>query len=428
MRYKPIDPQLFVANRKKFIRQLPKGGMALFLSNELMPRSADSTYPFRQHPDLFYLTGVDQEDTALILFPDCPIEKYREVLFVRKTSELIRIWEGDKLTREEAQKVSGIKTVLWKDEFEGVLKTVMYLAHTVYLNSNEHDRASARVPDYDLLFARQLRERYPLHPFARTAPLMAELRAVKSKEEIRLIKQAIAITEKAFRRVLGFVKPGVMEYEVEAEITHEFIRNGASGHAYSPIVASGKSATILHYVSNDKPCREGELLLLDFGAEYANYAADLTRTIPVSGRFTKRQKEVYNAVLRIQREVFKLLKPGKCLDEVNKETGRLVTEELLRLKLLKSDEVKKQDPEQPLWRKYMPHGVSHFLGLDVHDVGNRYKPIRPGMVFTCEPGIYIREEGIGVRLENDVLVTRNGVVDLMKNIPIEPEEIEELMA
>lgn len=427
MRYQPIDSKLFIANRKNFVKQLPKGSLAIFHSNELMPRSADGTFPFRQHPDLFYLTGIDQEDTALILFPDCPVEKYREVLFVRKTSELIQIWEGEKLTQEQAQKVSGIKTVLWKDEFEGVLKTVMYLTNTVYLNTNEHDRAAAHVPDYDLLFAKQLRERYPLHRFERSAPIMASLRTIKADVEIDVMKQAIAITEKAFRRILKFVKPGVMEYEVEAEITHEFIRNGATGHAYSPIIASGKSSNILHYVNNDKACKDGELLLLDFGAEYANYAADLTRTIPVSGKFTKRQKEVYNAVLRIQRGAFKLYKPGKRLDDFNKEVGSVITEELLQLGLLKSADVKKQDPEKPLWRKYMPHGTAHYLGLDVHDIGNRYEPMKAGMVFTCEPGIYIKEEGFGIRLENDILITKNGIVDLMKNIPIEAEEIEELM-
>lgn len=426
MRYTPIDSNFFIANRKNFIRHLPKGSLAIFNSNELMPKSGDATFPFRQHPDMFYLTGIDQEDTSLILFPECPVEKYREALFVRKTSEQIMIWEGEKLSQEEAGKLSGIKTVLWKDEFEGVLKTVMYLAHTCYLNSNENDRASAAVPDYDLRFARQLKERYPLHRFERAAPIMLSLRSVKADIEIELLKKAIGITEKAFRRILKFVKPGVMEYEVEAELTHEFLRSGTN-HAYHPIVASGKSSNILHYVTNNKQCKDGDVLLLDFAAEYANYASDLTRTIPVNGKFSKRQKDVYNAVLRIQREAMKMMKPGIKLDDFNKDVGNVVTEELIQLGLLKSADVKKQDPEKPLWKKYMPHGISHFLGLDVHDIGNRYEPIKAGMVFTCEPGIYIREEGFGIRIENDVLVSKTGTVDLMKDIPVEAEEIEELM-
>ncbi len=427
MRYAAIDSKLFTTHRKNFIKHLPKGALAIFNSNDLMPRSADGTHPFRQNPDLFYLTGVDQEDTSLILYPDCPIEKYSEVLFVRKTSELIMIWEGEKLTQEEAGKVSDIKTVLWKDEFDGVLKTVMYLANICFLNTNEHDRASAHTPDFDLRFAKELKEKYPLHKFERSAPIIAKLRTIKSGPEIALMKKAIDITEQAFRRILKFVKPGVMEYEVEAEITHEFIRNGATGHAYSPIVASGKSSNILHYINNDKPCKDGDVLLLDFGAEYANYAADLTRTIPVDGKFTKRQKEVYNAVLRIQRKAMKMLRPGKKLDDFNKDVGKVIEEELIKVSLLKTADVKKQDANKPLWKKYMPHGTSHFLGLDVHDVGNRYEPIKAGMVFTCEPGIYIKEEGLGIRLENDLLVTRNGAVDLMKTIPIEAEEIEEIM-
>jgi len=426
MRYAPVNPALFIANRRNFAKQLPKGALAVFNSNDLMPKSGDATFPFRQHPDMFYLTGIDQEDTSLILFPDCPVEKYREVLFVRKTSELIMIWEGEKFTQEQASKISGIKNVLWKDEFEGVLKTVMYLTNTCYLNTNENDRAAANTPDFDLRFARELKERYPLHRFERAAPVMSSLRTVKSDAEIDLIKKAVDITHKAFRRILKFVKPGVLEYEIEAEMTHEFVRHGTN-HAYTPIIASGKSSNILHYVTNNKQCKDGDVLLLDFAAEYANYASDLTRTIPVNGKFSKRQKEVYNSVLRIQRDAMKMLKPGIRLDDFNKEVGKVVTEELIRLKLLKSEDVKKQDAEKPLWRKYMPHGTSHFLGLDVHDIGNRYEPMKAGMVFTCEPGIYIKEEGFGIRLENDVLVTKNGTVDLMKDIPVEAEEIEELM-
>jgi len=426
MRYSPIDTNLFITNRKNFIRHLPKGTLAIFNSNDLMPKSGDATFPFRQHPDLFYLTGIDQEDTSLILFPDCPVEKYREVLFVRKTNELIMIWEGEKFTQEQAGKISGIKNALWKEEFEGVLKTVMYLTNTVYLNTNEHDRATATTPDFDLRFARQLKEKYPLHHFERLAPIMSSLRTIKADAEIDLIKKAIDITSKAFRRILKFVKPGVLEYEIEAEIIHEFTKHG-TGHAYYPIIASGKSSNILHYVTNNKQCKDGDVLLMDFAAEYANYAADLTRTIPVNGKFTKRQKEVYNSVLRIQREAMKMMKPGIKLDDFNKQVGNIVTEELIKLKLLKSADVKKQDEEKPLWKKYMPHGTSHFLGLDVHDIGNRYEPIKAGMVFTCEPGIYIKEEGFGIRLENDMLVTKNGTVDLMKDIPIEAEEIEGLM-
>ncbi len=428
MRYEPIDSNLFIQNRKNFTDRLKKKSVAIFNAADLMPRNGDATFPFRQQSDLFYLTGIDQEDTALILFPDCPVEKYREALFVRKTSELIMLWEGEKLTLEQARKVSGIKNVFWKDEFPGILKMVMYQAETCYLNSNENDRASTGTPDFDLLFAREIREAYPLHQFERAAPVMSELRTVKSAIEIDLLGKAIAITEKAFRRILKFVKPGVAEYEVEAEITHEFIRNGATGHAYTPIIASGKSSNILHYITNNKKCNDGDLLLLDFGAEYANYAADLTRTIPVSGKFSKRQKDVYNAVLRIQRAAMKMMQPGIRLDDFNKDVGSVVTEELLQLGLLKSEDVKKQDPDKPLWKKYMPHGTAHFLGLDVHDIGNRYVPMKAGVVLTCEPGIYIKEEGFGIRIENDVLLTDKGAVDLMKNIPVEAEEIEELMS
>lgn len=428
MKYPSIDPNLFIENRKKFCAQLPPHSVAIFMSNDQMPRSADGQYMFRQDADIFYLTGIDQEDSMLILYPDCPRTEYREVLFLRKTSELIAVWEGHKYTIEEAQKAAGIKQVMWNDEFNLVLNTVMSYAENVYLNLNEHDRLVNEVPYKNLRFTLELKERFPLHHYHRAAQLMHELRSAKSETELALIKTAIAITEKAFRRILKFVKPGVMEYEVEAEITHEFLRNRATGHAYSPIIASGKSACVLHYVDNNQECKDGDVLLMDFGAEYANYAADLTRSIPVNGKFTPRQKEVYNAVLRVMRAATNLLRPGLNLHEYNTQTvGKLMEEELIKLGLLKADEVSKQDPDKPLYKKYFMHGTSHYLGLDVHDVGYRFATLKPGMVFTCEPGLYIPEENIGIRIENNILVTNGDPVDLMASIPVEAAELEELM-
>jgi Xaa-Pro aminopeptidase len=427
MKYLPIDKNLFVENRKRFTAQMKENSLAIFVSNDEMPKSADQTFTFKQNPDLFYLSGVDQEETFLILFPDSPIEKYKEVLFVRKTNEYLAIWEGEKLNQEQARSVSGVQTVLWSEEFPNILKMLMVQTKGVYLNLNEHDRSSWQVPYHELRFAKELQEKYPLHEYHRAAPILHQQRAIKSQYEVALMQTACDITGKGFRRVLQFTKPGVYEYEIEAEITHEFLCNRATGHAYHPIIASGKDSCVLHYNKNNKICVEGDLLLMDFGAEYANYAADLTRTIPVSGKFTPRQKEVYNAVLRVMKQATQMLRPGTTIDEVNKEVGKVVEAELININLLKAEDVKNQDPEKPLYKKYFMHGTSHFLGLDVHDVGNRYAAIQPGMVFTCEPGIYIREENIGIRLENDILVTDGNPVDLMKNIPLEAEEIEALM-
>lgn len=403
------------------------GCLAVFLSNELMPKNADQTFPFQQSSDLFYLTGIDQEDTYLVLFPDAPNEKFREILFIRKTNEQLLIWEGEKLSIERASDISGIRTVLWNDEFPQMLNTLMLQANGCYLNTNEHDRANWKIPYHELRFAREMREKYPLHSFFRAAPLMHRIRSVKSPLEIELIKTACSISKKAFKRVLNFVKPGVYEYEIEAEITHEFLCQRAEGHAYHPIIASGKDSCVLHYDKNNKICLAGEILLLDFGAEYAHYCADLSRTIPVSGRFSARQKEVYNAVLRIFKKTRDMLRPGVSIEQINKETGKIVESELITLGLLRKEELNRQSSEQPLYKKYFMHGVAHFLGLDVHDVGNRYEPLRAGMVLTCEPGIYIREENLGIRLENDILVTDDNPVDLMEDIPIEAEEIEALM-
>jgi Xaa-Pro aminopeptidase len=378
---------------------------------------------------LFYLTGVDQEETILVLCPDFPDEKYHEVLFLRETSETIATWEGHKLTKEEAREATGIKTVLWLSEFPKLFNTMMVMGNVenVYLNTNDHYRADVAVDSRDARFIQYCQKKYPLHKYERLAPIMHRLRCVKSKHEIDLMQKACDITEKAFRRVLRFVKPGVKEYEIEAEYAHEFLRNGSRGFAYEPIIASGANSCVLHYIENDKECKSGDILLLDVAAEFANYNSDLTRSIPVSGKFTARQKEVYNAVLRIQRAAIKMLKPGVYYYEYHKEIQKLTEQELIKLKLIDKQDVKKQNPDRPLFMKYFMHGTSHMLGLDVHDVGSMYQKMVPGMVWTVEPGIYIREEGLGIRIENNVVLTKAGNNDLMKNIPIEVEEIEDLM-
>jgi len=427
MRYDKIPQELFVQNRERFIRQLKPNSIAVFNSNDIMPTNADGTMGFRQNNDLLYLSGIDQEESILVLCPDSRQESHREILFLRETSEEIAIWEGARLTKEQAAEISGIKTVYWLQDFETIFKGLMAEAENVYLNTNEHTRNVNMVQTRDARFIQWCRERYPLHYYHRMAPILYRLRAVKSEAEIALIRHACDITEKGFRRLLKFVKPGVMEHEIEAELIHEFIRNRSRGFAYGPIIASGDSSCVLHYIENNKECKSGDILLLDVAAEYANYASDLTRCLPVSGKFTARQKDVYNAVLRVQRQAIQLLVPGTTVKEVNETVGRLMEEELIGLGLLKMDDVKKQDKARPLYKRYFMHGTSHFLGLDVHDVGYFSDPITPGMVFTCEPGIYIREEGLGIRIENDILVTANGPVDLMSTIPIEAEEIEELM-
>ena len=427
MKYTPADSSLYVENRKKFCAQLKPNSVAIFHSNDEMPRNGDGTHYYRQNSDLLWLSGIDQEDSMLVLFPDSPRPEHREILFLKKTSELIAIWEGHKYTIDEARKASGIKTILWNDEFDTILNNLMVYGENIYINLNENDRAVIKVPYRDLRFANDLRARFPLHNYERSGRLMSQLRSIKSEAELKLIREACTITEKTFRRVLRFMKPGVMEYEVEAEIISEFVRNRATGHAYYPIIASGGSACVLHYIDNNKPCNDGDLVLMDFGAEYANYASDLTRTIPANGKFTPRQKDIYNAVLRVMKQAMNMLRPGTILNDYNNEVGKIMEGELIKLGLLNADEVKKQNPEAPLYKKYFMHGTSHFMGLDVHDIGNRFAPMKAGMVFTCEPGIYIPEENIGIRIENDVVLTDGAPIDLMNTIPIEVEEIEELM-
>ncbi len=427
MKYIAIDSALYIENRKRFTAKMKPNSMAIFVSNDEVPRSADATYTWRQNPDLFYLSGIDQEQTMLILFPDCPNPKMREVLFLRKTNEHIAIWEGHKYTKEEGKTASGIDNIVWNDSFESTLHVLLTYAHTIYLNQNDHDRAVPGVDSRELRFAKELKSNYPLHTYERSAPIMHALRAIKSPLEIAAMQTACNITEKAFRRVLGFVKPGVWEYEIEAEIIHEFIRNRANGHAYNPIIASGPSACVLHYVENNRQCKAGDVILMDFGSEYGNYNSDLTRCIPVNGKFTARQRAVYDAVLRVMKYAKTRLRPGTRYEEYVKNVGLAMEEELILLGLIDAAAVKVQDPENPLYKKYFMHGTSHYLGLDVHDVGYRYAQFEAGMVFTCEPGIYIPEEGLGIRLENDILLTENGNFDLMGNIPLEAEEIEDLM-
>ena len=427
MRYDAIDSSLFKLNRKNFAKQMKPKSIAIFVSNELMTKSADASYKWRQNPDLFYLTGVDQEDTYLVLFPDAPIPEWREILFVRKTDEHIRVWEGDKLTKESAAQVSGIHEVRWSETFQASLAALLYQAEHVYLNTNENDRSGDTTESAEFKFAAKTKQRFPLHNFHRSAPIMADLRAVKSTYEIALMQKAVNITEKGFRRLLKFVKPGVWEYEIEAELIHEYIRNRASGHAYEPIIAAGENACVLHYVANDQQCKKGDLLLLDCAAEYANYNSDLTRTIPVSGKYTPRQKEVYNSVLKVMKDARSMMREGMVLFDFNKEVGKMMESELIKLKLLDKASVKKQDEKNPLYKKYFPHGTAHFLGIDVHDIGNRYAKLKAGAVLTCEPGIYIREEKIGIRIENNIVITKGKPTDLMANVPIEADEIEELM-
>lgn len=427
MRYETITSSVYVNHRKKFISNMKSGALAVFNSNDNMPTNADGLMPFRQNNDLLHLSGIDQEETILVLFPDSPVEAYKEVLFLRETSPEIAIWEGEKFTKEQAAELSGIKTIFWLSDFERVFKAMMSETSVVYLNSNEHLRATIEVQTRDVRFTNWIKEHYPLHQLERSAPIMHRLRAVKSKEEIDHLQTACNITEKGFRRLLGFVKPGVMEYEIEAELLHEFIRNRSRGFAYSPIIASGFDSCVLHYVTNNKECKDGDILLLDVGAEYANYASDLTRTIPVNGRYNQRQKDVYNAVLRVHKSAVQLLRPGTMMDDYHREVGKMMEAELLGLGLLTQSDIDNQNPDWPAYKKYFMHGTSHFLGLDVHDVGNWNLPIEEGMVFTCEPGIYIREENLGIRIENDVVVTSGEPLDLMKNIPIEIEEIEDLM-
>lgn len=428
MKYQPLSQATFVENRKKVAALMKSKSIAVFNSNDIMPTNADGTMPFRQNNDLLYVSGIDQEETIVLLFPDAENPQHREILFIKETSELIAIWEGAKFTKQEATELSGITTVFWIDQFEQVFHQLTTEAQHIYLNQNEHLRAVTTVETRDDRFRKECQQKYPLHQYERLAPIMRQVRAIKSEAEINMMQHACNITEKGFRRVLDFVKPGVTEYEIQAEYMHEFLRNRSKGFAYEPIIASGYNACVLHYVENKAACKSGEVILMDVGAEYGNYASDMTRCIPVSGKFTARQKDVYNAVLRVMKAATAMLVPGTKIDEYHKEVGKIMESELIYLGLLDKRDVAKQDPLNPLYKKYFMHGTSHHIGLDVHDIENRQRPLEAGMVLTVEPGIYIRDENLGIRLENDVVVTNNGApFDLMKNIPLEAEEIEDLM-
>lgn len=427
MRYQTASPEFFGSAREALARQLESGCLALLNACDVLPSCADGTLPFRQNSDLFYLTGIDQEETKLLLFPDAHEATDREILFVRETDERIAVWEGVRLSREEARERTGIANVRWLADFESTFRRLMIEGKGIHLNSNEHARAAVVVETRDARFVRRCREQFPLHSFHRLAPLMAGLRMVKGHDEVDLIRRACEITGAGFRRVLGFVRPGRMEYEVEAEYAHEFLRSGSRGFGYQPIIASGKSSCVLHYLSNDQECRDGEMLLMDVGAEYGYYNADLTRTIPVSGRFTPRQRDIYEAVLRILKECCGMLRPGVFLKQYEQEVGKLMEIELVGLGLLEKSKVSSQDPDRPLYKQYFMHGTSHHLGLDVHDVSLAHRPLEEGMVLTVEPGLYLPREGFGVRLENDILIAADRNIDLMAGVPIEPDEIEDLM-
>jgi len=428
MKYHQVDSALYIKNRANFMAKMKPNSLAIFNSNDIYPISADSTMPFQQHRDILYLSGVDQEESVLIMFPDTPHEKHREVLFLKETNEHIAVWEGEKLTKERAFEVSGIKTVYWLHEMEKVIAELMAQSDTVHINTNEHYRASIDTETREARFTKWLFNKYPAHSVAKSNPILQRLRSVKDPIELDLLQKACNITEKGMRRVLGFVQPGVTEYEIEAEFMHEFLRNRSKGFAYTPIVASGNNANVLHYIENNQPCNDGDLILLDVGAEYANYSSDMTRTIPVNGRYTKRQREVYDAVNRVKNDATKLLVPGAIWADYHVEVGKLMTSELLGLGLIDKADVQNEDPDWPAYKKYFMHGTSHHMGLDTHDYGLLWEPMKANMVFTVEPGIYIPEEGFGIRLEDDVVVQENGEpFNLMRNIPIEAEEIEDLM-
>jgi len=424
MKYTAIDQSLYIFNRKNFVKHLKPKSVAVFNANDIMPTNADGTMPFRQNNDLLYLSGIDQEESILLITPDAIYPQHKEILFIKETSELIAIWEGEKLTKEAATQQSGIKTVYWTSQFEQIFHTLVVESENIYLNQNEHLRAITTVETRDDRFRKNCKIKYPNHYYERLAPIMRNLRAIKSQLEIDAIQHACDITEKGFRRILQYVKPGVMEYEIEAEFAHEFLKNRSRGFAYEPIIASGFNACVLHYVQNNKECKAGDVMLLDVAAEYANYASDMTRSIPVNGKFTPRQKQVYNAVLNVMKAATKMLTPGTLHDEYHEEVGKLMESELIGLGLLVKHDVAKQNSKNPLYKKYFMHGTSHHMGLDVHDVENRNRPFEAGMVLTVEPGIYIREENLGIRLENNILITKNGQLDLMSNIPLEVDEIE----
>lgn len=428
MKYEQISNSLFKKNRKKFMAQMKPKSIAVFNSNDIYPISADGTIPFEQHRDIFYLSGADQEETILVLFPDTMDNKHREVLFVRETNDHIAVWEGAKLTKEMATEVSGIESIYWLTDFDKVFFDLMTEADTIYFNTNEHYRQAVETQTREDRFIQKCKLQFPAHQYAKSNPILQQIRGVKEPEELVLMQTACDNTEKGFRRLLGFIKPGVWEYEIEAELLHEFVRNRSKGFAYQPIIASGNNANVLHYVENNQQCQDGDMILMDVAAEYANYSSDLTRTVPVNGKFTKRQKDVYNAVLRVKNEATKSLVPGIIWAEYHKECGKIMTSELLGLGLLDKADVQNENPDWPAYKKYMMHGVSHHIGLNTHDYGELKTPMKANMVFTVEPGIYIPEEKMGVRLEDDVVIQESGEpFNLMGNIPIEVEEIEGLM-
>ena len=428
MKYLPISPELFIKNRLKLSKQMVSNSIAIFNSNDVFSTGADSTLPFEQHRNIFYLSGVDQEESILLIFPDAKQEAHREVLFVKETNDHIAIWEGAKLSKLQATASSGIKTVYWLEEFQSIFSRLMEESTHFYYNNNEHYRQAVEMETREDRFLKMIKSSYPAHKMVPNFPIMEALRGVKESEEISLIKTACDITEKGFNRVLGFVKPGVMEYEIEAEYTHEFLRNRSKGFAYTPIIASGYNACVLHYIDNNQECKDGDLLLMDVAAEYANYSSDMTRTVPVNGRFTARQKAVYQAVLNVKNQATKLLVPGTMWDAYHVEVGKLMTSELLGLELINKVDVQNEDPKWPAYKKYFMHGTSHHMGLDTHDFGALKSPMQANMVFTVEPGIYIPEENMGIRLEDDVVIQAKGSpVNLMQNIPIEIDEIEALM-
>lgn len=427
MKYLPLNPAIFINNRKRFIKQMKPNSIAIFVSNDEWPSNGDAIHKFKQNSDLYWLSGVEQEDSMVILYPDNTDKKFREVLVLVRPNELKEKWDGKRLRAEEAKAISGIETIVWLDSIDAFLQQWIHLADNIYLDTNENDRKSVPIQTREYRFVEEMKLKYPLHQFYRAAKMMKDLRGIKTKEEVEVIQKAIDITETTFRRLLQFIKPGVFEYEIEAEIFHSFLSQRATGEAYGSIIASGDRARTLHYVSNNQECKDGELILMDFGAEYGNYCADLTRTVPVNGKFTKRQKEVYNACLHLHNYAKALLKPGISIVDYTDKVGEEATQQFIKIGLLTKAEVKNEDAENRAYRKYLYHGISHHLGIDVHDLGTRTAPIQAGMVFTVEPGIYIQEEQMGIRIENNLWITKNGNIDLMKNIPITVEEIERLM-
>ncbi len=427
MKYLPLPQNIFIQNRKRFTRQMDKNAIAIFNSNDEIPSNGDALYRFKQNADLYWLTGIPQEDSMLILFPDNPDKQYREVLVLVRPNVLKEKWDGKRLSAKEATDISGINTIVWLDSLESLLQTWIHIAETIYLNTNENDRKNGYYPARDYRYIEHIRQQYPLHQYRRSAQIIKTLRSVKIPDEVSVIQKAIDITEITFRKLLKTIRPGITEYEIEAEIHYEFLRNRATGPAYSSIIASGDRARTLHYVFNNQECREGELVLMDFGAEYGGYCADLTRTVPVSGKFTKRQKEVYNACLHLHRYAASILKPGITLADYTEKVGEEATKQFVKIGLLKKADLKNEDKNNRAYRKYLYHGISHHLGIDVHDIGLRIQPIQAGNVFTIEPGIYIEEEQMGIRIENNFWITKTGNKDLMKKIPITAEEIETLM-